>query len=83
MAMDPTRRVWTVRSTHNDQGTAGQYAEALQHKQRLRVRVMPGTRRSSVPVKPAVVNATTVYRQQQAAAMSDLADASKRYKSPG
>lgn len=83
-ALNPTRMVWTVWSEHDNEGDANEHAEALwhRHRSRLQVRVRPGLR-AMVGVKPAVVNASTVFRRQQAQQMSDLADANKRYKSPG
>lgn len=83
MAWNPVQMSWTVRSTHDDEDDAAQHAEALQHQdRRLRVMVRCGVKRL-LQIKPSVHNETQSWRHQQAARMSDRADANKRYKSPG
>jgi hypothetical protein len=83
LGMDPVRRVWTVRSSHNALEEAQDAAEALQHKKpTLRVRVVPG-QTVMVQPDPPIVNQTRQFRQEQAGRMIELADAKKRYKSPG
>jgi hypothetical protein len=73
---------WTMRGEPLDTvGEAVEVAEALQHKG-LRVRVVP-SKKYVVPVAPPIINATREFRQQQAGRMIELADANKRYKSPG
>lgn len=81
-AWNPERRTWAVRGEcHDDLEEAQQYAEALQH-QKLRVRVVPGKKYVPTVLAP-IVNATREFRQEQAGRMIELADANKRYKSPG
>lgn len=83
LAWNTVQLAWTVRSRHDTRGDADEHAEALRHRHpRLRVTVAGGVR--TVPViKPAVNNQTRAWRLDRAARMSDLADAAKRYKSPG
>jgi hypothetical protein len=52
-------------------------------QQGLRVRVIKNQRKLPEPVKPAINNHTRAWREAEAARMIDLADARKRYKSPG
>ena len=83
MAWNPVRLAWRVRSSHATHRDAAEHAQALQYRHpRLRVRVIPATRRVPVP-GPPVNNETRAWRLDRAAAMSDRADAVKRYKSPG
>ena len=83
MAWNAAQMAWTVRSTHAEHDDAAQHAEALCHRDGLRVRVVPATR-TVLAVKPAAADgATRRWRLEQAAKMSDRADATKPYKSPG
>jgi hypothetical protein len=83
LAWNPVQMCWTVRSTHDEQADAAAHAEALRHHdRRLRVRVVPA-QQLVLEVRPAVNNPTRAWRLDQAGRMSDLADAVKRYKSPG
>jgi hypothetical protein len=83
LAWNARRQLWTVRSTHDVQADAAETAEAMQHHDpKLRVRVKPATT-TILEIKPAIVNDATNFRQHIAGKMSDLADAKKRYKSPG
>jgi hypothetical protein len=53
-------------------------------QQGLRVRVIKNQRKLPDPIKPATAyNVTKSHRELQAAILSDIADARKRYKSPG
>jgi len=79
--MDPVRRVWTLRHTCIDINEACREAAVLR-KVKLRVRVLPHVRKL-LTVKPEVNSEIRAWRQQLAEQMSDLADAKKRYKSPG
>jgi hypothetical protein len=81
LAYNATRRVWTVRDKAYAHDSAAQIAEALQHKG-LRVRVVPSTEKV-LTVKPAINCEIRRWREEVSGKMSDLADASKRYKSPG
>jgi hypothetical protein len=84
MAWNPVQMSWTIRSTHDDADDAAQHAEALRHRDgRLRVMVAGRRVRRGLAVAPAVNNATRAWRLDQAARISDLADANKRFKSPG
>jgi hypothetical protein len=82
MGWNPVQMSWTVRSRHDDEAEAVQHAEALHRKDRVRVRVRPGVKRV-LQVKAPINNQTRAWRFEQAGRMSDLADANKRYKSPG
>lgn len=84
MAWNTVQMAWTVRSTHDDVADAAEHAEALRHRH-PRLRVMVAGRRvmRGLAVTPPVNNATRAWRLDQAGRMSDLADAAKRYKSPG
>jgi hypothetical protein len=80
---DSKRLVWTLRSSHDDGIEAAEHAEALQHRNpRLRVMITPNTTKLLV-VKPPINSEFRAWRQQIAGQMSDLADAKKKYKSPG
>ena len=81
LAMDKVRRVWTIRHTPDNIQDACIKAAALR-QQGLRVRVIP-YKRKLLKVKPAVASETRTFREQKSGEMSDLADAKKRYKSPG
>jgi len=84
VAWNPVRFVWTVRSTHRVAGDAHEHAEALRWRQpRLRVKVIEATVRVLPGPKPPINNPTRKWRLAQAERMSELADAKKRYKSPG
>jgi hypothetical protein len=84
MAWNPVQMAWTVRSTHTDPVLAAEHADALRHKdRRLRVLVVKAGVKRVLQIKPPVHNETQRWRYQHAARMSDLADANKRYKSPG
>ena len=84
MAWNPTRLVWTVRSTHDNESDAAEHAEALWWSQpKLRVMVTKGTVRVTIFSNPPICNVSKQFREQQAAQMSDLADAKRYYKSPG
>lgn len=85
LAWNPRQQQWTVRSEHSDPGDAAAHAQALRFRQpRLRVRVDPEpVTRPVLMVKPPVNNPTRAWRLDQAAAMSDRRDSTKRYKSPG
>lgn len=80
-AMDPARRVWTLRHTTVDLDDACHRATALRQAG-LRVRVRPHLRKT-LPVVPPVASPSAEFRHRVAGAMSDRADAKKRYKSPG
>jgi hypothetical protein len=83
LGWDPVRFVWTVRSTHDDEVEAAEHAEAMQHRNpRLRVMITPATTKL-LTVKPQVDSEFRNWRLKVAGQMSDLADAKKRYKSPG
>jgi hypothetical protein len=79
--MDPVRRVWTIRYTCLDMDEACREAAAIRNSG-LRVRVVPHIKRL-LTVKPEVNSETRTWRLRLAGQMSDLADAKKRYKSPG
>jgi hypothetical protein len=81
LGWNPVRMIWTVRGTHDDRDAAAGQADRLRGRG-VRVRVSPAVRRR-LAVKPPVSNETREWRLGQAGRMSDLADASKRYKSPG
>ena len=84
MAWNTVQMAWTVRSTHDNRGDAAEHAEALRHRdKRLRVMVAGRRVRRGLTIKPAVNNATRAWRLEAAGRMSDLADVSRRYKSPG
>lgn len=79
--MDPIRRVWTLRGTHNSPGeAASQVAELRASGLRARTRL---GRKQQLKVKPYTHTETRTFVEQQQAQMSDLADAKKRYKSMG
>jgi hypothetical protein len=80
-AMDPVRRVWTIRYTCFDIDEACREAAAIRNSG-LRVRVLPHERKL-LTIKPEVSSETRTWRLRLAGQMSDLADAKKRYKSPG
>lgn len=80
-AMDPVRRVWTLRHTCIDMDEACQEAAAIRNSG-LRVRVVPHVRKL-LTVKPPINSETRHWRFNLAGQMSDLADAKKYYKSPG
>lgn len=83
LAWNTVQMTWTVRSSHATKDDADEHAQALRYRHpRLRVMVAGGLR-SVLGVKPPVNNETRAWRLNRAAAMSDLADAAKRYKSPG
>ena len=79
--MDPVRRVWTVRYTCTDIDEACREAAALRQS-KLRVRVIPHVRKL-LTVKPPINSEIRDWRVKLAGQMSDLADAKKKYKSPG
>jgi hypothetical protein len=81
LAYNPTRMVWTVREKAYAADMAAEIAESLQHKG-LRVRVQPGTEKVLM-VKPPINSEIRKWREEVSGQMSDLADAKKRYKSPG
>jgi hypothetical protein len=84
LAWNPVQMAWTVRSSHDDVGDAAEEAEALRRKdKRLRVMVVGRRVMRGLAIKPPVNNATRAWRLDRAGRMSDLADAAKRYKSPG
>jgi hypothetical protein len=79
--MDPVRRVWTVRHVCTDITEACNAAGDLRQK-KLRVRVIPHARKL-LTVKPPINSEIRAWRLKLAGQMSDLADAKKKYKSPG
>lgn len=81
LAMDPVRRVWTVRRSFTEVPDACRYAAELRSKG-LRVRVVPAEKKV-LTVKPLVLSETRDHRHRVSGQMSDLADARKRYKSMG
>jgi hypothetical protein len=81
-AMDPQRRVWTLRATHDDEGTARRVADGL-YKSGLRTRIKPVETKPVKPVAEPVYNPTREWRERRLQELMDLADARKRYKSPG
>lgn len=78
---DPVDRVWRIHYTTDDIHKACSYAAALR-KKGLRIKVVPH-KTPILQVKPQVVSETRRFREQQAGQMIELADAKKRYKSPG
>jgi hypothetical protein len=82
MALDPVRRVWTIRGERRNILAACKDAAALRQSG-LIARVKYIERPDPLPVKPAVNNATRKWRDDQAGKVIELADARKRYKSPG
>ena len=80
-AMDPVRRVWTIRYTTTDMDEACTHAAALRQAG-LRVFVRPH-RRKNLTVKPLEGTESWRHRYDTAGKMSDRADANKRYKSMG
>lgn len=84
LAWNPVQMSWTVRSEHTRRADADEHAEALRHRDsRARVRVAGGRSRMAPAIAPPVNNQTRAWRLDQAGAMSDRADAAKKYKSPG
>jgi hypothetical protein len=75
-------RAWTIRSTHDNPHDALDAMRMLRAGG-LRARVLGASKPAALDVKPAVNNATRTWRLERAGAISDLADAAKRYKSPG
>ena len=73
--------VWTIRHTVDNMDDAVLKASALR-QQVYRVQVKPFYRKL-LEVKPEVISETRTHREQISGQMSDLADAKKRYKSPG
>ena len=73
--------VWTLRHTVYDMDDAVLKASALR-QQGYRVQVKPFYRKL-LEVKPEVISETRTHREAISGQMSDLADAKKRYKSPG
>lgn len=82
LACDKKRLVWTVRSTHDSEQDAWEYAEYLWY-QGLKATVQPYLKSVLTIKPPPPYNVTQSHRELQAAIMSDLADEKKRYKSPG
>lgn len=83
LAWNPSSMMWTVRDSYDHLADAEQAAEAMQHRDTTtRVRVMPG-KITIIQSDPPIVNPTRVFRQEQAGRMIEIADANKRYKSPG
>jgi len=82
MAMDPVRRVWTLRKECETEAKARAEADDLHDNDRLRVRIIPHQQRP-LSIKPAVYNSARTWREEQLARQVELADAKKRYKSPG
>lgn len=80
-AMDPVRRVWTVRHTTEDLDDACARATLLR-RSGLRVRVTPHMR-PALKITPLVGADSWAHRHRVAGQMMDTADARKRYKSPG
>lgn len=84
MAWDAVRMVWTVRATVDVTDTPTMARVMLDLKrQKLRIRVIPCSRTIITEDEQPPYNVTESHRHLQAAIMSDLADAKKRYKSPG
>lgn len=81
LAFDPVRRVWTIRSTCDGLDALCLAASRLRQRG-LRVRVLPGVRKV-LTIKPDNNTASRLFREQQMQASIELADAKKRYKSPG
>ena len=80
-AMDPVRRVMTLRHTTTELAEACQLAAALRQKG---LRVQVNTRYRTVPViTPARFNESWRHRHAAAGQMLDRNDAAKRYKSMG
>lgn len=82
MIYNAARMVWTVVSTHNEHPEAQEHAERWRHRGK-RARVSRCTETSTMTIKPAVQSPTRQFRDQVAGRMIELADAKKRYKSPG
>ena len=83
LAWDGQRMQWVIQASRDQRADADDLAKAMQHAApRRRVRVAPAKKRVLL-VKPPVNNTTREFRLAQAARMCELADANKRYKSPG
>lgn len=80
-AMDPVRRVWTIRHKTADMNEACAHAAELRQAS-LRVFVRPHQRKP-LTVKPLEGTESWRHRYQVAGQMSDRADAKKKYKSMG
>jgi hypothetical protein len=80
--MDPVRRVWTIRGQRDNIRDACKVAAFIRDNG-LRVRVTVVRRPDPIPVKPAISSQSKDWRDNQASNVIELADARKRYKSPG
>lgn len=81
-SLDRRRMAWVQRCVHDERPVALVCCGALlNHGHNARVRTFMKTVLVADPVKP--VTAARAHRTAIAAAMSDRADANKRYKSPG
>lgn len=78
---DPARNVWVVHHTATSQRELDQVLGSIPRTRR--VRCESATVRHGFTVKPPPPAESQAWREQQAQRMSDLADANKRYKSPG
>src|SRR5215212_10226775 len=81
LACDRTRLVWTVRSTHYNEEDALQHQEALRHKGLAAMIQEHAT--PILTIMPQNHSKSKEWREAEAQKLMDLADARKRYKSPG
>lgn len=82
LAYNPVTMMWTRRSWHPGTAEASRQADALR-QQGLRSRLLYAPRLVAVPDPAPAPTKAAQFREQQAARMSDRADALKRYKSMG
>ena len=82
LAWNPVTLMWTRRSWHRSTAEAVRQRDAFT-KQGVRARLLHSPRLVVVPDPAPAPTLAARFREQQAAQMSDRADAMKRYKSMG
>lgn len=80
---EPVRNMWLFKHRFTDRSDADEYAEMYRWKGRRSRVAAVSAAGSRVWVKPPVHNAARSHRETQAGHMCVLADACKRYKTPG
>lgn len=75
--------MWTIYSERYSESVAAEHAEALRWAKGVRTKVVKSTRTIHQPAEQPPPTEAAAWRLKQAHAMLELADAKKRYKSPG